>query len=276
MASTREAMAVRILLTNDDGVHAEGIQALRRALESLPGLELFVVAPDRERSASSHAITLHKPLYVTRVEVADARSPIWSVNGTPADCTKIAVSALLDERPDLVISGINRGPNLGTDVLYSGTVSAAIEAVVAGIPAIAVSLAAYGDADFEPAARFTAGLVDLIVRRGNPGFNLLNVNVPALELDQVAGVAVTGLSQRRYTDSFVRRTDPRGRTYYWLAGEVLGEDSDPTTDAGAVQRNMISLTPLHLHLTDTSLIATLADWVPELEGVLRADGSRRA
>src|SRR5690606_9213706 len=247
-------MRLRILLTNDDGVHAEGIQALRRALERVPGVELFVVAPERERSASSHAITLHKPLYVNRITVPEARAPMWSVSGTPADCTKIAVGALLDAPPDLVISGINRGPNLGTDVFYSGTVSAAIEAVVAGIPAIAVSLAAYRDADFGPAARFIAALVRFILRRGNPGFTLLNVNVPALELEQMAGVVVTRLSQRRYSDAFVQRRDPRGRTYYWLAGELLGDDPDPATDTGALQQNLISLTPLHLNLTDDTLL----------------------
>ncbi|MFO7245779.1 MAG: 5'/3'-nucleotidase SurE [Thermaerobacter sp.] len=260
---------MRILLTNDDGVHAEGIQALRRALEKVPGIELYVVAPERERSASSHAITLHKPLYVSRVQMEGARSPMWAVSGTPADCTKIAVSALLDHRPDLVISGINRGPNLGTDVLYSGTVSAAIEAVIAGIPAVAVSLVAYGDADFEPAARFMALLVSTIVRQGNPGFTLLNVNIPALDLDQMAGVAVTRLSRRRYSDSFVQRTDPRGRTYYWLAGELLGDDDDPATDAGAVQQNLISLTPLHLELTDSTLLPGLADWASSLDQRLR-------
>ncbi|HEX6987909.1 MAG TPA: 5'/3'-nucleotidase SurE [Bacillota bacterium] len=267
---------MRILLTNDDGVHAEGIQALRRALEALPGIDLFLVAPDRERSASSHAITLHKPLYVSRVDAAGARTPMWSVSGTPADCTKIAVSALLDAPPDLVISGINRGPNLGTDVLYSGTVSAAIEAVVAGIPAVAVSLASFGDADFEPAARFTAGLAETVARQGNPGFTLLNVNVPALPLEQMAGVAVTRLSRRRYNDAFVERSDPRGRTYYWLAGELLGDDPDPATDAGAVQQNMISLTPLHLQLTDNSLLPVLGDWVSDLERRLQAGASDRA
>jgi len=269
-------MVLRILLTNDDGVHAEGIQALRRVLERVPGIELFVVAPDRERSASSHAITLHKPLYVSRVQMPDARAPMWSVSGTPADCTKIAVSALLDRPPDLVISGINRGPNLGTDVLYSGTVSAAIEAVIAGIPAVAVSLVAYRDADFDPAAQFVAVLVGVIMRHGNPGFTLLNVNVPALELDQMAGVAVTRLSRRRYTDSFVERSDPRGRTYYWLAGELLGDDADPTTDAGAVQRNLISLTPLHLNLTDTSLLPALGDWVSELDSRFRPGDAHQA
>jgi len=128
---------------------------------------------------------------------------------------------------------------------------------------------AYGDADFEPAARFMALLVSTIVRQGNPGFTLLNVNIPALDLDQMAGVAVTRLSRRRYSDSFVQRTDPRGRTYYWLAGELLGDDDDPATDAGAVQQNLISLTPLHLELTDSTLLPGLADWASSLDQRLR-------
>lgn len=261
---------MRILITNDDGVYAEGLHALRAELERKPDLELLVIAPDRERSASSHAITLHKPLHVNRVEFHDAIAPVYSVNGTPADCTKIGSFALLDSPPDLVISGINRGPNLGTDVLYSGTVSAAIEGAILGIPSIAISLNEFRDADYAAAARFAGLLVEQFAAGRVPPFTLLNVNVPAGEWDDLAGVAITRLSHRRYKDSFIKRTDPRGRTYYWLAGELHEQPPAPDTDAGALRRNLISMTPLHLQLTDHSSFAELEKVCEALKGFFSA------
>lgn len=257
-----------MLLTNDDGVYAEGLQTLRRELEGDPGLEVFVVAPERERSAASHAITLHKPVYVHQVKMEDCTVPTWSVSGTPADCTKLGALALLDRPPDLVISGINRGPNLGTDVFYSGTVSAAIEGAILGIPSMAVSLATFEDADYSFAARVTAALVRQVRAHGLPPGTLLNVNVPALEEGEVPGVAITRLGLRYYTDVFYPRQDPRGRTYYWLAGDVRRGEADPDTDIGALERNLISVTPLHLRITDFKLMAELKPWAEAIEAAL--------
>ncbi len=263
-------MIMRVLLTNDDGVYAEGLQTLRRELEAEGNVEVFVVAPERERSAASHAITLHKPVYVHRIKMEDCPSPTWSVSGTPADCTKLGVLALLDRRPDLVISGINRGPNLGMDVFYSGTVSAAIEGAILGLPSLAVSLATFEDADYSFAARVTVALVRLIRDRGLPPGALLNVNIPALEGGEVPGVAFTRLGLRYYTDVFYPRQDPRGRTYYWLAGDIRRGEEEPDTDIGALERNLISITPLHLRITDTRLLKELQGWASALEGVLAA------
>ncbi len=259
---------MRILLTNDDGVYAEGLQTLRRHLEGEEELEVFVVAPERERSASSHAITLHKPVYVHEVKLEDCACRTWSVSGTPADCTKLGVLALLDRRPDLVISGINRGPNLGMDVFYSGTVSAAIEGAILGIPSLAVSLASFEDAEYSSAARFTVGLVRQIRRRGLPEGALLNINIPDLDPERMAGVAMTRLGLRYYTDVFHPRQDPRGRTYYWLAGEVKQSGEGPETDIGALEQNLISITPLQLRMTDMQLLRHLEGWVSDLEGSL--------
>jgi len=245
---------LRILLTNDDGINADGLAALREAIEGIEGAEVYVVAPDRERSATGHAITLHQPLHVEPVTFAGSRCRAWSVTGTPADCTKIAVEALMDGRPDIVLSGINRGPNLGTDVVYSGTVSAAIEAIILGIPAMAISLGAYENLNYEFAARFTRRLVERYFQWGLGEDVLLNVNVPAIEPELISGVAVTRLGTRRYTNIFDRRVDPRGRVYYWLAGEALDREAGADTDVGALQRNMVSITPIHLELTSHAAV----------------------
>lgn len=256
---------MRVLLTNDDGVYAEGIQVLRRQLEEDGSFELYTVAPERERSASSHAITLHKPVYVQQLHLDGVRTPTWSVSGTPADCTKLGVLALLKEPPDLVVSGINRGANVGMDVLYSGTVSAAIEGAILGIPALAVSLATFSDADYTWAARFTLELLRQVRQEGLPGGALLNVNIPDLEEGRWAGVAITRLGLRYYDDAFHPREDPRGRTYYWLHGQVREGKEAADTDIGALEQNMVSITPLHLRLTDHDLAKGIEGWVSHLE-----------
>lgn len=256
---------MRVLLTNDDGVYAEGIQSLREHLERLPNIEVNVVAPDRERSASGHAITLHKPLHITEVDFPSAKGQIWSVNGTPADCTKIGVKAVLPEPPDLVISGINRGSNLGTDVLYSGTVSAAMEGVLLGIPSLAVSLTAFDDVDFGPAADFIAVLVQRIAKEGLPKATLLNINIPPLERNKFSGVAITRLGERKYSNLFEERIDPRGRKYYWMAGEVMEDNNSEDTDIAAIKNNMISITPLQLNLTDEVMLSEISHWQEGLQ-----------
>lgn len=248
---------MRILLGNDDGLFADGLGALRRELETIPEAEIYASAPDRERSAAGHAITMHKPLFAQETRFEGSRATCWAVSGTPADCIKLGVQALLPEKPDLVISGINRGPNLGTDVFYSGTVSAAIEAAILGVPAIAVSLCEFAKPDYTFAARFTKRLALEVVKRGLEPGTLLNVNVPSIDEEHIAGTAVTKLGVRLYENEFDKRTDPRGRTYYWLGGQVKKLHNDPDTDVEAVKQNLVSVTPIHLDLTLHGQLPTL-------------------
>lgn len=250
---------MRVLITNDDGIHAEGIQVLSQTLSQETGLEIFLVAPDHERSATSHAITMHRPLRTEKVKfLHNPTLTGWSVNGTPSDCVKLAVEYLLPGKPDLVISGINRGGNLGTDVLYSGTVSAAIEGTILGIPSIAVSLTKYHDPDFSFAAKFALYLLHNLNHLDLPQDTLLNINVPGVEPKEIKGVRITRLGTRHYHNSFQKRQDPRGRNYYWLAGEIV-EKADETEDADvmAIKNNYISITPLHFNLTNYKLIEKL-------------------
>ena len=249
-----------VLLTNDDGINADGLQSLRVAFQSVPGAEVYVVAPDRERSASGHAITIHHPLQVEEMAAGEAAARSFAVNGTPADCVKLGVKALLPKPPDLVVSGINRGPNLGTDVFYSGTVSAAVESLIMGIPSIAVSLTAFENLDYGFAARFAVYLAGEVLSRGLPENTLLNVNVPPLDEEEIAGVAVTRLGKRPYENVFERRLDPRGRLYFWLAGENLSLAGDPDTDVGAIRNNLVSVTPIHLDLTNHEVVSLLSQW----------------
>lgn len=249
-----------MLLTNDDGVYADGIRTLRTEMEKQPDCEVVVVAPDRERSASSHAITMHKPLFAEDVSFPNHHSRHVKVSGTPADCAKLAIEVLLPRRPDVVISGVNRGANLGTDVLYSGTVSAAIEATILGVPAIAVSLCTFTDPVYDLAAGFARELAVKVARAGLPRGTLLNVNVPAVPREHIAGVRVTRLGVRLYSDVFDQRTDPRGNVYYWLAGDVMELENHPDSDVVCVANNYISVTPIHLDLTRADLISHIQGW----------------
>lgn len=259
-----------ILLTNDDGIYAGGIHVLRKTLEAA-GMEVKVVAPDRERSASGHAITMHRPLMVEEIslEDGDQTSTAWVVSGTPADCAKLAIEALLPQKPTLAISGINRGPNLGTDVFYSGTVSAAVEATILGVPAFAVSVAAWENPEYGPASLIALVLARKILEAQLPRGVLLNVNVPALPGEQVAGVAVTKLGPRKYANVFDRRVDPRGRVYYWMAGEVVEtkDDNQEGTDVWAIGNNLISITPIRIDLTARDVIPLLKSWNLSLDQV---------
>jgi 5'/3'-nucleotidase len=233
-----------ILVSNDDGIHSEGLRALYDAMASLD--DVVVVAPDRERSAASHSLTLHRPLRAEEIR------PGWhAVDGTPTDCVVLAVQAILAERPRLLVSGINRGPNLGDDVHYSGTVSAAMEGTLLGIPSIAFSLAARRDFRFEDAGRFAARLAAWVLADGLPPDTLLNVNVPLTE----AGGApdrfeLARLGRRRYSGTIEAKVDPRGRSYYWIGGEELEADVEAGTDLAAIAAGAISLTPIHLDLTN--------------------------
>lgn len=252
---------MRILLSNDDGINAEGLAALREALAGSG--EIWVVSPEWECSGSSHGITVHTPLRPRKVHFPDGVVG-WSVNGTPADCVKLAIEALLPHLPDIVVSGINLGANLGTDVIYSGTVSAAVEGVINDIPSIAVSLAAYRDPDYSYAAEFMKNFIERIKRKGLPKGKLLNINVPS---GRPRGVKVTRLGMRKYVNVFHRRVDPRGREYYWMAGEpqdiVLPavQERPVETDIQAIADQFISITPLQLDLTDYGNLEDLIEWI---------------
>jgi len=245
---------MKILITNDDGIHAPGIIALADALAGVG--EVAVVAPDRERSAVSHALTLHHPL---RAEcIAPGR---FSVDGTPTDCVNLGIHSLLDFHPDLVVSGINRGANLGDDVTYSGTVAAAMEATLMGIPAFAVSLACREmHGDYRAAAAFAARLAKLVMANGLPRDTFLNVNVPDIGRDQLQTPLVTIQGKRRYEGTIVDKVDPRGRSYYWIGTADLDFMDIDGSDFAAISRGHISVTPLHLDLTNHRSIAMLEQW----------------
>ncbi|MDX1764940.1 MAG: 5'/3'-nucleotidase SurE [bacterium] len=236
-----------VLLSNDDGVGSRGIRHLSKAMAPLG--HVVVVAPDRERSAVGHALTLHKPLRVIEVD-----EKTFSVNGTPTDCITLAVNRILSLKPDLVVSGINRGGNLGDNVTYSGTVSAAMEGALLGIPSIAVSVVGDGRLDYEAAAEATLDIARRVARQGLPRDTFLNVNVPNLPRDQIQGIRVTCMGRRIFKDPVIEKEDPRGRRYYWVAGEEVVVESEGYSDYDAVKDGYISVTPLHLDLTNHEVL----------------------
>jgi 5'-nucleotidase len=247
-------MRLKILVTNDDGIHAPGINALAEALRKIG--DVAVVAPDRERSAVGHALTLHHPLRASRIG-----PDTFSVDGTPSDCVNLGIHNLISFKPDVVVSGINRGSNLGDDVTYSGTVSAAMEATLMGIPAFAVSLVTDGEGvHYDSAAEFSARLAGEVVTRGLPYDTFLNVNVPDLPRDALLSPLITRQGRRRYEGGIVDKVDPRGRKYYWIGSGELTFVDIPGTDYHAVSRGHISITPLHLDLTNYTSFQTLNDW----------------
>ncbi len=248
-----------ILITNDDGVYAPGLLALKQALASVG--EVIVFAPDHNWSGAGHTKTLHKPLRADKVTLADG-SEAYATSGAPSDCVALALLGLVPRRPDLVVSGINQGPNLGQDVTYSGTVAGAMEAVVFGIPAIAVSLDIKDTQppDFGPIARFAARLATEVLQRGLPPNVLLNVNAPPLPEEQLRGVQVTRLGRRVYRDVLVARDDPRGRPYYWIGGDPPTGHEEAGTDIGALAQGYISVTPLNMDMTDRAFMAQVATW----------------
>lgn len=237
-----------ILISNDDGIHSDGIKKLASALRRVG--EVYVVAPDRERSAASHSLTLHRPLRVTETGVK-----MYAVDGTPTDCISIAVNGILPRKPDIVVSGINRGGNLGEDVSYSGTVSAAMEGTLLDIPSIAISLVARDKFDFDAAAKFAARLTRHILRRGLPKDTLLNVNIPSVR--NIKGYRITKLGKRFFSDVVVEKVDPRGKKYYWIGGDMLRWEGGKDADFYAVSRGYISITPIHLDMTNYSSIEEL-------------------
>lgn len=243
-----------ILVSNDDGVRSEGIVALADALKPLG--TVYVVAPDRERSAASHSLTLSHPL---RVEKLGPR--VWSVDGTPTDCVNLGVNGILrGKRIALLVSGINKGANLGDDITYSGTVSAAIEGTLLGIPSIAVSLVTRSRFRFDVAAHFSLEVAKKALRKGLPGDTLLNVNVPNAPREEIRGVRVTRQGKRIYGDLIVEKRDPRGRKYYWIGGDHLRSEEIPGSDLEAIEANFVSITPIHLDLTNYAALRALRKW----------------
>ncbi|HET7226540.1 MAG TPA: 5'/3'-nucleotidase SurE [Candidatus Eisenbacteria bacterium] len=244
---------MKILVTNDDGIHAPALLRLREALSPLG--DVVIVAPDRDQSATSHSLTLHRPFRIQRHD-----DNVFSVDGTPTDCVVTAWYGLLDGTPDLVVSGINHGPNMGEDVFYSGTVAAAIEGTLQGAPSIAVSLASRAPADFVDPARWAAGLAREVLDHGLPRRQLLNVNIPNRPWSELGGVQVTRLGSRVYRDTLVRKTDPRGRDYYWIGGQDPVWESVEGTDFHAVHAGCISVTPMRLDLTDEDALVDIERW----------------
>jgi 5'/3'-nucleotidase len=252
---------MHILVTNDDGVMAPGLLALVQEMRSLG--KVSVLAPDRNWSASGHVKTLERPLRVKEVLLADGSKALAS-DGAPSDCVALAVLGLLPEPLDLVVSGINPYANLGHDVTYSGTVTAAMEAAISGVPAMAVSLDTpdtySGALDYGPAARVARRIAARVLEAGLQKDTFLNVNVPFLPDEQIGGILVTRQGLRVYRDSLVRREDPRGRPYYWIGGDAPTGVPEEGTDFGALAAGQVSVTPLHLDLTAYSAVEALSSW----------------
>ena len=252
---------MHILVTNDDGVSAPGLLALVQQMRRLG--EVSVLAPDRNWSASGHVKTLHRPMRVTEAQLDDGTSVLAS-DGAPSDCVALALLGLLPDPVDLVVSGINPNANLGHDVTYSGTVTAAMEAVICGVPGIAVSVDApeyhQEQLDYSIASRVVLRIVSTCLREGFPKDILLNVNIPYLPQDQLTDIRITRLGLRVYRDKLVRREDPRGRPYYWIGGDAPTGVPENGTDFGALAQGAVSITPLHLDLTSYDKLETLIGW----------------
>ena len=248
---------MRILVSNDEGVHAEGIRALSEALAACG--EVIVVAPDRNRSGASHSLTLEVPLRVTRI----AETGYHAVKGTPTDCVHLAVNELVRPEPDMVVAGINHGANLGDDVIYSGTVAAATEGRHLGFPSLAISLV--GKTHFATAAHYAALLVKGMMVHPLPADQILNVNVPDLPLDQIKGIRVTRLGNRHRAESVICTEDPRGQPIYWIGPPGSQQDAGEGTDFAAIEQGYVSITPLTIDMTAYSSLAGLGAWL-DLQG----------
>ncbi len=244
-----------ILVSNDDGVYAEGIQVLAETLKKIA--RVVVVAPDREKSAASHSLTLHRPLRIVQV-----KKNIYGVTGTPADCVNLGVNEILDrKKPNLIVSGVNHGGNLGDDVHYSGTVSAALEGAMMGVPSIAVSLVLRdGKPYFKPAALFAAKLARKVLKEGLPKGIVLNVNAPNLPQSKLKGYAYCKLGKRNYSDVIVEKLDPRKKKYYWIGGDEIGYENIPGSDCNAILEKKISITPIKVDMTDYPFLEKIRSW----------------
>ncbi len=246
-----------IVLCNDDGFNANGIRSIYKQLVKFS--EVMIVAPETEQSAMGHAITLTQPLKVRKL-IENGEFIGYAVNGTPADCVKLATTVLFAQSPEMVISGVNQGGNLGTCAIYSGTVSAATEAAIEGIPAMAVSLNSFDNSDFRFAAEFGAKLAKIVLEKGLPDGVSLNVNIPAVPHSEIKGVSITRQGKSRVIETFDKRVDPRKNTYYWYSGEMHIDEVDEEADCFKVSNNYISITPIHFDLTNYKAMGELRNW----------------
>jgi 5'-nucleotidase len=247
------AAKLTILLTNDDGYFAPGIAALRKSLSKIA--RVITVAPDRDRSGASHSLTVTRPLRLKKLE-----RDFYIIDGTPTDAVMVSVNYLLKKMPNLVISGINGGANMGEDVTYSGTVAAAIEGTLFGIPSIAVSLTGNGHTDYSKAATFTRKIAKIVAKKGLPEGVLLNINVPDDPKADIQKYAITRLGKRVYEDIITEKFDPRGNTYLWIAGKMRVTGKGPNTDYGAIEKKLISITPLSIDTTSNDFMQALKQW----------------
>lgn len=246
-----------ILLTNDDGYTSPGIEALARNLKRI--VRVFIVAPDRERSAIGHGLTFFHPIRAHKVK-DDDDLVIYKSDGTPTDCVLLGIHQLMESPPALIISGINRGPNLGDDVTYSGTVAAAMEGAIQAVPSMAVSLNTIDEFDYDTAARFATGMAEILLRNKLPDGVFFNVNIPAIDFSLIKGVEITFQGRSIYHQKIVKRVDPKGCNYYWVTGATPDGESIEGSDFWAVKNNYISITPLHLSLTNMGFINELKNW----------------
>lgn len=247
-----------ILVSNDDGVYSQGLRLLTRALKKIPNARVVVVAPDREQSAKSHSLTIHRPIRYEKIS-----KDVFAVDGTPTDCIVLAINEILKCKPDLVVSGINRGANLGEDVHYSGTVSAAKEAVLNGVSGVALSLVLKGNhkqKHFQPASEFALKLIKKVLLNKIPEGIMLNVNIPNLPRAEMKGVTITKLGGRNYGALIVDKIDPRGRKYYWITGDETAFQNIVGSDCNAVLDKKISITPMTIDITSHQLIPKLKQW----------------
>lgn len=248
---------VKILVSNDDGIDAPGIYALVNELKKIGNV--IVAAPDKQQSAVGHAITMNYPLRAHKF-YKNGKYFGYAIDGTPADAVKLAVSSLLKEKPDLIVSGINHGANTAISIIYSGTVSAATEGTILGIPSIAVSLTTYGKPDFKYAAKVARKVASMVLKKGLPSGTLLNVNVPPIPEKEIKGIKVTRQSNAKWHDWFEARRDPTNKEYFWLTGRLVDKEKQQDTDLYAVENKYVSVTPIHYDLTDYEMLDQLRKW----------------
>lgn len=247
---------MKILVTNDDGINAPGIITIVKYLSKLH--DVCVVAPESQKSAVGHAITIRTPIWAKEMEIIDGVKG-YAVNGTPADCVKLGLEVLVNGEVDLIVSGINEGPNLGTDILYSGTVSGALEGALMGKPSIAISCSNPNDPHYDSAAKFLMDFLNAFDITKIPDFSALNINVPSIPYDNIKGWKVTRQSRRRYRDKFEARKDPFGNTYYWMFGEIIEDDENEDADYLAIHEGYVSITPISVFLTDWNFMKKLKE-----------------
>jgi len=250
---------MKILLCNDDGIHSKGIQALKSQLENIA--EVTVIAPDRERSTISHAMTLYKPLHIKEFHVNGKRFG-YSVNGTPADCVIIGLLEIMKEKkPDIIVSGINRGANLGNDIVYSGTVAAAREGAMRNVPSFAISIDGNENFQFNDAARFSKEVIVKIMKHDIPKNLLLNINFPNIEYEHINGIEITRQGKRKYRDEMQKINKPGELVHYQIGGEIEKKSIEPMTDSGVVNDLKVAITPILLDITDYSMMEKMSKWV---------------